>query len=145
VTLGESGSEGGELCGRKSGSSFHAALCDELGGGGCAGGLLGLDDGELNICVKLPSPDADPETPGGEKPFEREGPWVGSGTGLVGSSALRGVGGCEPPTKIRVNSPGPRSPACSLGIDGGVLTGDALGRIGGSAGARGTGAAAGFD
>jgi hypothetical protein len=120
VTLGEAGSDGGGFCGdRKIGSLPHEDL--ELGGGagagdGIGGELVGVDEAVLKTCVKLPSPEADPEVPGDENPFAREGFKAGGVAGRDASSVFLGEaldGGGAPPTKIRVNSPELRSVACS--------------------------------
>jgi hypothetical protein len=85
----------------------------EMGGGaGTAGGtvveLVGVDEAVLKICVKLPSPEADPETPGDENPFARDEFKADGAAGRDASSEFLGEAldcGCAPPTKIRVNSP----------------------------------------
>jgi hypothetical protein len=113
-----------------------------FGGAVWAGGLLAPAEGVLNSCVKLPSPDAEPETPGAEKPFEREAP--GMAVGFVISSLTRvEAGGVVPPTKILVNSPG--APACSVGAGGGALNGAVAARLWASAAAGAADAVGGFD
>ena len=86
VTLGE---EVLGVCaaGRKIGSSFHdvSKLGFGLGAGACglgaapACGVLGVEAGgaALKNCVKLLSPDTEPDTPGEEKPFPRDGAAAG--------------------------------------------------------------------
>jgi len=69
----------------------------------------------LKICVKLPSPEADPDTPGAEKP--RELLCAGGVAGFTDSSVLRRTAGgaaLVPPTKSLVNSPG--APAWSAPV-----------------------------
>ncbi len=81
-----------------------------------------LEDGAagLKICVKLPSAEAESETPGLEKPFILDGAGGvaggvncacggegGSGGGSITVFAATGFSGTEPATKMRVNSPGP--------------------------------------
>jgi hypothetical protein len=79
---------------------------------GAGGFAAGAGDGALKNCVKLPSADADPDAPGEENPFARDGlaaGLAGAGIARVASSIGRagGVGdGAAPATKIRVNSPG---------------------------------------
>ena len=61
----------------------------------------------LKNCVKLPSPDAEPDTPGDENPLELEGA-DGGGVGITVSCEGRTGGaydGGTPETKIFVNSP----------------------------------------
>lgn len=114
---------------------------------GCAGRAAGDaagacgDEGALKNCVKLPSPEAASETPGEEKPLglpEAAGealagiefaaavvaaaglgaaPTASAGMLLGAAAACAGGGGVTPPTKIRVNSPGPLS-AATGGWDG---------------------------
>jgi hypothetical protein len=123
VTLGETVSDGAGFWGERKMGSFQAGFRGVLGGGGWMGWLLGFADGVLKSCVKLPSPDAEPETPGEENPFACD--TLGAGMGFVSSSLTRGGaagGGFTPPTKILVNSPGPRLP-WSAGAWAGVLTG----------------------
>jgi hypothetical protein len=121
VTLGEL--SGGAAFGpgfeddRKNGSLFHSTFRGGGAAGGSAGGGLGLA-GVLKICVKLPSPEADPETPGDENPragaagagLAKSSLTRGGATGLVKSSLARGVcagAWLPPPTKTLVNSPAP--------------------------------------
>ena len=83
-----------------------------------------LEDGAagLKICVKLPSAEAESETPGLEKPFILDGAGGvaggggvncacggegGSGGGSITVFAATGFSGTEPAIKMRVNSPGP--------------------------------------
>jgi hypothetical protein len=72
--------------------------------------------------VKLPSAEAESDTPGVENPFRREGLDAGGGMGgsttvrarcseIFGSEPFCSVEGVEPETKMRVNSPGPREGA----------------------------------
>jgi hypothetical protein len=120
VTLGDADS-GVEAfsTGRKKGSFFHEL---STGGGAAADGDAGLGGGGdcagapgrealLKNWVKPPSPDAEPETPGVENPFEPDGPADG-GVGRGDSSDGRTGGvyaGVTPDTKIFVNSPCPWS------------------------------------
>jgi hypothetical protein len=93
VTLGE---EVLGVCaaGRKIGSSFHDAskLGFGLGAAGAGGSGLGAalacagrgveaGGAALKNCVKLPSPDTEPDTPGEEKPLPRDGPAAGVARG----------------------------------------------------------------
>ena len=117
VTLGDAASGAEDFStGRKNGSFFHES---STGGAvaGCRGGGGGAEDctgaagrgALLKNCVKLPSADAEPETPGVENPFEPDGPEDG-GAGRGVSSAGRAGGvyaGVTPETKIFVNSPCP--------------------------------------
>lgn len=149
MTLGEGGSEGGGFCGvRNIGSLFHAEFRGALWTGGSGAGRFGLCDGVLKSWVKLPSPEAEPETPGDEKPFARAGLAAGNGACLVSSSLLFGellACGFTPPTKIRVNSPGARSDACSLATWEAILTAGVAGRIEVSPDTGGAGFPAGRD
>ncbi len=118
VTLGEAASAGGVFsAGRKNGSFFHEL---STGGGGaavCAGGGGGAGDcpgpagrgALLKNCVKLPSADAEPETPGVEKPLDPDGPEDGgAGRGVSSDGRAGGVyAGVTPETNILVNSPCP--------------------------------------
>jgi hypothetical protein len=77
----------------------------------------------LKNCVKPPSPEAESDNPGDEKPFERlpiSGPVaMGCGTTLgFGADVL--AGGVWPLTKIRVNSPGADGAAMGAAGAGGV-------------------------
>jgi hypothetical protein len=79
-----------------------------LGAGGAPGEAPG-EGAALKYCVKLPSPDAESDDPGDEKPFARPAPGGAEGVGRGGSSTF--AGGAEaiallPLTKMRVNSPG---------------------------------------
>ena len=119
VTLGEFGSSGEAPGGfRKMGSLFQegfgAGAGGAAGGRAGAGGKLVVAAAVLKTWVKLPSPEAEPETPGEENPFARDGLAGGRCVDRVFSSTfLSGVlvVGC-PETKTFVNSPGPRSGAC---------------------------------
>jgi hypothetical protein len=88
----------------------------------CAGGGAGVEGTALKNCVKLPSADAEPETPGEEKPFKRDGLAAG-GVNCGGSTKVfaewSGVG-IDPVTKTRVNSPGAGAGA---GCDSSLVTG----------------------
>jgi hypothetical protein len=68
---------------------FHSGFRGELGTGGSDGEALGLAGDVLKICVKLPSPEADPETPGDE--YTRVPPAAGADPGLAKSSLTRGA------------------------------------------------------
>jgi hypothetical protein len=99
VTLGDTAS-GAEAfsAGRKNGSFFHGS---SLGGGAadCRGGDgAGVCTGAggrgalLKNCVKPPSPEAEPETPGVEKPLEPDGPEDGgAGRGVSSDGRAGGV------------------------------------------------------
>jgi hypothetical protein len=136
----------------KNGSSFHDASVLGAGGGGAGAGGAGATDAcggrgdeaggaALKNCVKLPSPDADPETPGEENPLPRAGEPIGMVRGASSPLLLGGAAdGVFPATKIRVNSPG----AGSAGGGTGVLFTDAAGEgAGGGVGTARTGAGAG--
>jgi hypothetical protein len=75
---------------------------------GAAGLEAGVDGTALKNCVKLPSADAESETPGAEKPLARDGLATGGVARLTSSAGFAGGGGSgvDPATKMRVNSPG---------------------------------------
>ena len=117
VTLGDPPSgEGAFSAGQKNGSFFHELSTGGGAGAGCTGGG-GVDDcagaagrgALLKNWVKLPSTDAEPETPGVEKPFEPDGPDDGgAGRGVSSNGRAGGAyAGVTPETKIFVNSPCP--------------------------------------
>jgi hypothetical protein len=66
----------------------------------------------LKNCVKLPSPEAEPEIPGVENPFILDGLAAGASIGGLAGCSVRGAGmdgveaGVVALTKMRVNSPG---------------------------------------
>lgn len=103
--------------GRKNGSFFHESSA-AAGGAGRAGVGAGAGggaclDGLLKIWVKPPSAEADPDAPGEENPFAREGPGEGGVGPGVSSEDRDGVDGrAFSETKMRVNSPAPWSGAC---------------------------------
>ena len=100
VTLGDAAS-GTEAfsAGRKNGSFFQGSslgggAADCGGGGGGAVDCTGADGrgGLLKNCVKPPSPEAEPETPGVEKPLEPDGPEDGAtGRGVSSDGRAGGV------------------------------------------------------
>ena len=116
VTLGDaaSGAEGFST-GLKNGSFFQELSMGGGGAAGCGGGGVGADDctgaagrgALLKNCVKPPSAEAEPETPGVEKPLDPDGPEDGgAGRGVSSDGRAGGVyAGVTPETKIFVNSP----------------------------------------
>jgi hypothetical protein len=130
VALGEEGSESAD-CGAdpKSGCHSFAGVGGGAGDGVNVGGVKdgacwtgggGVEGVALKNWVKLPSADAESETPGEEKPFIRDGLAAGGVNGGGSTTVFadwlgtRGsVAGTEVFTKIRVNSPG-------AGLAGGV-------------------------
>ena len=112
-------------------SGCHGFSATGRGGGGaltcCTGGATcALGDGgcALKNCVKLPSGDAESETPGEENPFNRGGAEDAGadGAGVLAGLGVLAAGGVNcgvstnvlfpcsitaPATKMRVNSPGP--------------------------------------
>lgn len=115
VTLGEAFSGVDDFsAGRKNGSSFH----DVSGGGGFEGrsagggtedcaGAGGRAGEALKNWVKLPSAEAESDTPGEENPLARDGPADGGAGRAASSTGLAGgvKDGFTAGTKIRVNSP----------------------------------------
>ena len=78
--------------------------------------------------MKLPSAEAESETPGEEKPFMRDGFGTGAGIGVSGAILVTCVMGGEldgvaAGTKMRVNSPAAEAGGAGLGAGEEVITG----------------------
>jgi hypothetical protein len=120
---------GGYACGDRGAGGVKAGACCIGGGAGD-----GVEGAALKNWVKLPSAEAESETPGAENPFIREG-LAGGGVNCRGSATVlaelpgdRGsVGGTEVFTKMRVNSPGAgladELDGLGAGCDSGLMTG----------------------
>jgi len=126
---GGGASNGFELA-PKSRSRIRSLERSFAGGGGGAGAGAEAEGVALKNCVKLPSPEAEPEIPGVENPFIRDGLAAGVSIGPLAGVSVRGAGvgggeaGAVALTKMRVNSPG-----AAGGVETGGLCGSGCAAI----------------